>query len=166
VETVIYTVIGLTIIGLVLAAVIPKINNKKDEVVIEQSIEALGKIDEKVYEVIDQGVGNRRVVDLEINKGVLIIDMDANTISWVVDSGIKYSEEDVMIPLGNLNITTTKKGSSSWEVESRVGYNVDIRYDGENSGEKQLNPAPAPYKFVIENLGNIDNNIVINLKEA
>lgn len=166
VETVVYTLIGLAIIGIVLAAAIPKINNKKDEVVIEQSIEALGKIDEKIYEVIDQGVGNRRVVDLEISKGVLIVDMDEETISWILNSGVQYSEENVDIPLGNLNITTTKKGSSSWEVKIRVGYNIDIRYNGENSGQKQLDPAPAPYKFVIENLGSVDNNIVINLNEA
>ena len=49
VETVIYTLIGLAIIALVLTAALPKINAKKDEMMIEQSIEALGNIDSKVY---------------------------------------------------------------------------------------------------------------------
>ena len=50
VETVIYTLIGIAIIGIVLAIAQPKIEAKKDEVIIEQAIESLGNIDEKIGE--------------------------------------------------------------------------------------------------------------------
>lgn len=164
VETVIYTLIGLTIIGLVMAVALPKINEKKDEIMIEQSIEALGNIDDKIYEV-QRAVGNRRVVDLDISKGALIIDMDENTVSWVLDSRLKYSEPGISVPLGRMNVTTTAAGP--WEVELKMGYDVDIQFDGANFGTRRLDVAPTPYGLVIENVGrNVDGNILIDVREV
>ena len=165
VETVIYTLIGLTIIGLVMAVALPKINEKKDEIVIEQSIEALGNIDDKIYDVVDGGVGNKRVIDLEVKVGTLVIDMDEDTISWVLDSRLEYSEPGVAVPLGRINVTTTEAGP--WEVELKIGYGVDLQFDGANFGTRQLDIAPTPYKFVIENVGkNVDGNILIDLSQS
>jgi len=164
VETVIYTLIGLAIIGLVLAVALPKINEKKDEVAIEQAIEALGHIDDKVYEV-QRASGNKRVVDLDIGKGKVIIDMGEDTISWVLDSSFPYSEEGIAVPLGKLNVTTTV--GNPWEVELKLFFGMDLQYDGDNFGTKQLDVAPTPYKFMIENGGkNSDGNIIIGLSES
>ncbi|MFH1522087.1 MAG: hypothetical protein ABIF18_03955 [archaeon] len=164
VETVIYTLIGLAIIGLVMAAALPKINAKKDEVVIEQSIEALNNIDDKIYEV-QRAAGNRRVVDLKIKKGIFIIDMEENSISWILDSSFQYSEADIPVSLGRLNVTT--RSADPWEVELKLKYSTDIQYGGDNSGTMQLDIAPTPYRFVIENNGkNTDGEIIIGLNEA
>jgi len=165
VETVIYTLIGLAIIGLVMAVALPKINEKKDQIVIEQSIEALGNIDDKIYEV-QRAAGNRRVVDLEIRKGSLIVDMKEDTISWVLDSSFPYSEVDFPVPLGRI-IVTTRVGNP-WEIELMMNYSMDLQYEGDNFGTKQLDPAPAPYKFMIENGGknNVTGNLIIELSEA
>ena len=164
VETVIYTLIGLAIIGLVMAAALPKINQKKDEIVIEQSIEALGNIDDKIYEV-QRAPGNRRVVDLEIRKGSLVIDMDNEAISWVLDSSFPYSEVDVEVPLGRITVTTSV--GNPWEVKLKMNYSMDLQFDEDNFGTKQLDPAPTPYKFMIENDGkNVDGNIIIQISES
>jgi type II secretory pathway pseudopilin PulG len=164
VETVIYTLIGLAIIGLVMAAALPKINQKKDEIAIDQSIEALSNIDDKIYEV-QRAAGNKRVIDLTIKKGSLIIDMEQNTISWVIGSSFEYSEEGLSVPLGRINVTTTT--GNPWEVELKMGYSMDIRYNDNNLGTKQFDPAPTPYKLVIENDGkNSNGNIIIALSEA
>jgi len=163
IETVIYTLIGLTIIGLVLAAALPKINEKKDEVVIEQSIVALGIINDKIYEVL-RAPGNRRVVDLEISNGALIIDIDKNTIAWIIDSSLQYSELDTSISLGRINVTT--KTGNPWKVELKSKYNMDIRYNDDISGIKRLDVAPTPYRLIIENAGIENNNIVIKLSVA
>ena len=164
VETVIYTLIGLAIIGLVLAGALPKINAKKDEVVIGRSIEALGHIDEKVYEV-SKAAGNRRVVNLDIKRGYLIIDPEEDTISWTLDSSFPYSEIDRTVPFGNMNITTTD--DAGYEVELKIGYNVDLRYDNQISGEKQFDVAPTPYRIVIENVGkNEAGDIVVDFLEV
>jgi len=164
VETVIYTLIGLAVIGLVMAVALPKINAKKDEIVIEQSIEALGNIDDKIYEV-QRAAGNRRVVDLEIRKGSLIVDMEKESISWLIDSSFAYSEVDMEVPLGRLSVTT--RVGNPWEIELKMNYSMDLRYEGDNFGTKQMDPAPTPYKFTIENSGkNAVGNIIIDLSEA
>ncbi|MBU2576671.1 MAG: hypothetical protein KKF50_03035 [Nanoarchaeota archaeon] len=161
VETVIYTLIGLTIIGLVLAVALPKINEKKDEVMINQAVQALGSIDDKVYEV-QRAVGNRRTVDLDIGKGRLIIDMDLDTISWVIDSKFKYSEPGIEVPMGNLNVLTEE--TDPWTVTLKINYAVDIRFDELSVGTKELDSAPTPYKLMIENIGkNEFDNLIIQL---
>ncbi len=163
VETVIYTLIGLAVIGLVLAAALPKINEKKDEIMIEQSIEALGNIDDKIYEV-QRASGNRRVVDLEVKKGMLIVDMEANTIFWELDSSFEYSESGISIPIGRLNVTTTP--GNPWKIELKLSYDMDLKFDGSNFGTKRIDISPTPYKFIIENMGKESGNIVINLRES
>jgi len=163
VETVIYTLIGLAIIGLVMAMALPKINERKDEIVIEQSIEALGNIDDKIYEV-QKASGNRRVVDLEIRRGALVVNMEDDTIYWELDSSFEYSEVGVPISLGRISATTTSSGP--WKVELKLSYDVDLRFDGKNLGTKKIDVSPTPYKFVIENMGKEDGNIVIDLRES
>ena len=163
VETVIYTLIGLAIIGLVLAGALPKINEKKDEIMIEQSIQSLGNIGNKILEVKEKGIGNRRVVDLKIEKGAIIIDMDGDSVSWVLDSSFAYSEVGVPVSLGKMKVTTSGK-SGAWEVELKSEYGVDIRYGEGESGTKRLEPAATSYKFSIENVGkNGDGESVIEL---
>ncbi len=161
IETVIYTLIGLTIIGLVLAAALPKIKQKKDKITIEQSINALGNINDKIYDV-QQAQGNRRIVNLDIKRGTLTINMNDNTISWLIDSSYPYSEVGVPISIGVVNVTTTKE--NPWDVNLKLKYNVDLVYNGMSTGTKQLNPAPTPYTLIIENDGmNSNNTIVIDL---
>ncbi len=163
VETVIYTLIGLAIIGLVLAGALPKINAKKDEMIIGRSIEAISNIDSKIYEV-QRGAGNRRTVNLDIKNGAFVINPYDNTISWILESSFAYSEPGVTVPFGNMNITTTKDGN--YEVELKIGYNVDLQYDGDIFGEKRFDVAPIPYVLSIENMGKKDGNIVINFLEV
>jgi type II secretory pathway pseudopilin PulG len=164
VETVIYTLIGLAIIGIVMAMALPKINERKDEIVIGQSIEALGNIDDTIYETVNNGVGNRRVVDLEIKKGALIIDAKKNTISWELDSSFEYSESGVPISIGRLNVTTVS--GAPWKVELKLSYNIDLRFDGENTGIKRLDASPTSYRLVVENMGKESGNIVVDLRES
>jgi type II secretory pathway pseudopilin PulG len=163
VETVIYTLIGLAIIGLVMAVALPKINAKKDEIVIEQSIEALGNIDDKIYEV-QRAAGNRRVVNLEVRKGELIIDLEEDSISWILESSFEYSEVDIPVPLGRLTVTT--RIGNPWEIELKMNYSMDLQYEENNFGTKQLDPAPTPYNLMIENGGKNNGNIIIDLSEA
>ena len=64
-ETVIYILIGLAIIGLVLEFVTPKINEKRDRIVVEQSVAALNIFDSKIKEVIESGAYNKRVLEFK-----------------------------------------------------------------------------------------------------
>ncbi|MCK5321547.1 hypothetical protein KAJ38_03130 [Candidatus Pacearchaeota archaeon] len=164
VETVIYTLIGLAIIGLVLAAAKPKIDAKKDEIIIEQAIGALMNINDKIYEV-QRATGNRRGVGLTIGKGKFIVNMAEDKISWVIESSFEYSEKDMVVSLGSLDILT--KESTPWEVTLEEDYTVDIQFEGHTEGIKELNAASTPYELIIENKGtDAAGNLVIDLSIA
>lgn len=165
VETVIYTLIGMTIIGLVLAAALPKINAKKDSATIEQSISALNNIDGEIYDV-QKGVGNRRIVDLDVKKGAFSVDAGNDSVYWILDSSFAYSQAGVPISVGHINVTTSKKGGA-WEVKLEMKYNVDIRYKNKNSGVYSLDVAPTPYTISVENDGlNSDNRTIVDLSSS
>ena len=70
------------------------------------------------------------------------------------------------VPLGRITVTTRK--GNPWEIELKMNYAMDLRYEGGNSGTKQMDPAPTPYKFTIENSGKDEftGNIIIDLSEA
>ena len=163
VETVIYTLIGLVIIGLVLAVAKPKIEAKQDEVLISQAIESLSDINDKIYEV-QKAPGNRRVIDLKIGKGKVVIDMENDKISWILDSSFLYSEEDVEIELGDVKIVSST--GSPYRVTISIYYSLDLRYDNSPSGTKELSESSIPYKLIIENGGISDDGstLIVDLR--
>lgn len=164
VETVIYTLIGLAIMGLILAMAKPKIDQKKDEIVIEQAIEAMRNINEKIYEV-QRAAGNRRAVDLKIGRGKLTVDTDNDEIRWEMDVSYEYSQDGVAVPLGGLNVTTVE--STPWKVTLSMDYAVDIQYDNQSVGAKDISEAPTPYRLIIENKGkNNAGDFIIDVREA
>ncbi len=164
IETVIYTLIGLAIIGLVLTIAKPEIDAKKDEIAINQAIEALTNIDDKIRIVFGSSVGNRRMVELMITNGEFKIDMGNDKLSWIVDSSFLYSEEDVIVPVGKIDVTT--KLDDPWEVNLETRYGVDIQFESGDTGTKSFLPSPTPYKLTIENSGeNSEGNIIVNLRE-
>ena len=157
IETVICTLIGLTIIGVLLAVTKPKIDEMKDRLIIEQSIEALNRINERIYDVRNYGYGNKRIVNLKISKGKFIINSTGDKISWIMDSKAKYSEPGTPVSIGNMEVLTIE--ASPWQVKLEISYNVDLRYNNENV-LKEFEQAPTPYELQIENLG--DNVISLS----
>src|SRR3989338_9978967 len=79
VETVIYTLIGIALIGLVLAILTPKIKEFRDRSVIEQTVESLNLLDSKIADVLD-APGNKRKVSMGLQRGMIVIEPLNNTI--------------------------------------------------------------------------------------
>ena len=52
IETVVYILIGLALIAIVLAFVMPRINEEKNKAIVEQTIKALSVLDDKINEVV------------------------------------------------------------------------------------------------------------------
>jgi hypothetical protein len=153
VETVIYTLIGLAIIGLVLAVANPKINAIKDKVVIDQSTVSLDTIYSTIND-LSEIPGNQRIIELTINKGVLFFDLDKEKIYWEIPITFKYSEENTPISKGQFIITTEKKDPWKVRIEKDYhDYNIDLQFEDKNSGLKELTPASIPYELTIENRG-------------
>lgn len=167
VETVIYTLIALAIIGAVLAFVRPKIQEIQDKAIIEQSIEVMEYIDSKVSEAIRGGSGNTRIVDMGIKKGSLEFDSENDKIIFTIpDTKHLYSEPETIIPIGNVQVLTTKRGSG-YDILLTLNYSekYDLQFDSKEE-PKTLSKAPTPYKILFENEGNkLGSGIVIDAPE-
>jgi len=156
IETVLYTLIGLAVIGLLLAATRPKINSTKDEFIIQQTIKALNELDSKISE-IKQAAGNSRIIEFQLSRGELTI--SNNSITWKLqDSSYKLSEENVPVKIGDISALTQKNGDN-------YIITIFLDYSGVNSftidgKEKEitLQPAKIPYNLLIKNTGNISSS--------
>jgi len=164
VETVVYTLIGLALIGLVLTIMTPKINEFKDRSVIDQTIDVMRLLDSKISEVAQEGPGNVRNVDISIRRGNLYIDSDNDLIYYELeDSRVIYSEPGVETSLGRITVLTTE-GTVNNKVKLTLDYDSDLIL--EEPGIKKYTPVAVPYRFSISHLGFNDENIErIEIKE-
>lgn len=167
VETVIYVLIGLSLIALVLAFVMPKINEKKDIIIVEQSIDSLNVFDDKINTVIETGQGNRRIIDFNMKKGELFFNTQDNKIVFVIEDLSKpYSELDKEINAGRIKIKTTKAGKTN-KVELTLKYNgIDLTFDGKNNQlPNKFTRSSTPYRFAIENGGINGQDYIIGITQ-
>ncbi len=162
IETVVYTLVGLAILGLLLAATKPKLDKMKDESLINQAIESFGVINEKIYEAA-QTTGMRVKYNLEIGKGVFSINATDDSLYWTIPSSLKYSEEDIEVSIGT-TMTVKTTSADPWLVEIKMPYNFDIKYNSEDEN-KEFIKSGTPYVFTIENEGSQDRVLQLNFKE-
>src|SRR3989344_6592720 len=113
VETVIYTLIALTMMGLVLAFVVPKIDEIQDKSVIEQSVNLMKDMNNVILSVVQGGPGNKRLVEATIKKGALIIDGSDDKIFFTMETDYVYSQHDEEINIGNIKAITKKVGGTN-----------------------------------------------------
>jgi len=154
VETAIYTVIGLAIIGVILAVANPAIEKHKDRIVIEQTIDVLNDINEKILETQSRGFGNKRIIpEIYIKRGTLTIDGEGDRMTYLLEeSRFKYSEIGAEIREGDITIITQKRGRK-FDINMTINYeNLNITYNGEDT-KKIISQSPSPYKLSIENSG-------------
>ncbi len=161
VETVIYTLIGLSVIGILLGFAVPKINEAKDKAVIEQSISVLEGVDGKIYEV--QGTKwNKRVVDLRISRGKLVIDGTNDDIYWIMDSKNRFSEPGTEIPFGKTIKVLTEEKGDAWSVRLKIHYEINLTVNGVDSSIEIIS-AETPYSLNMENTGNVNGITVVDM---
>lgn len=159
VESVLYTLIGLALIALVLAFVMPKINETKDRAMIEQSISSLNVIDEKLNIVLEESAGNVRTLELTIKKGYLTIDSGKDTITFVLEEITKpFTEVDTEVNVGRIK-TLTEKSQKDYNITLKLDYSgkLDLQYkeEGKTIAEKKFTSASTPYKLYVSNTGEV-----------
>jgi hypothetical protein len=159
VETVIYTLIGLAVIGILLAVSKPKIEQMKDRIIIEQSIKSLNEISSRIYDV-QIASGNKRVLDLKVSKGTFYINATNNRVGWIMESNYKYSEVGSEVNLGNMKVKTIEGGP--YVVEMWMTYTVNISNAGRDDYQS-YEQSPTLYKLTIENNGKINSNTNVDL---
>src|SRR3989344_2972156 len=80
IETVLYTLIGLALMGAALGFIMPKINEARDRALVEQAINLLSDFDARINEVIQTGPGNTRIRELLMKKGEIYINASSDNI--------------------------------------------------------------------------------------
>lgn len=160
VETVIYLLIAFVMMGLVLSFIRPKIEELRDKTVLEQSLEILKEIDNSIVTI--GSPGNRRLVEVGIRKGSLIIDSATDKIIFEMDSKYVYTEPGKTVQIGNIQALTEEKGSTNLvTLERDFSSEYDITYGGEQT-LKTLSKAPNPYRLFFTNNGASGNKIAID----
>ncbi|NCO11774.1 hypothetical protein CO038_04840 [Candidatus Pacearchaeota archaeon CG_4_9_14_0_2_um_filter_39_13] len=165
VETVVYTLIGLALIGLVLTIMTPKINEFKDKSIIDQTIDTLRVLDSKVSEVIQEGAGNVRNVELGIKRGDIYINFSSDEIYYELqDSRALYSEPGVETSLGRIRVLTTE-GTVNHKVRLTLSYESDLE-SPDGLEFRKYTAAAVPYRFSLSHLGySQDKREIIEIKE-
>lgn len=162
VSTVLYILISLAIIGIVIAALTPRINSAKDKATIEQTMIMLNSLDSTITQV-NQVQGTKLENNFKMARGLLTIDASNNKILWQLDnSAYKYSEPKVPVAVGNI-LAYTEQSQAGWKVTLTMKYeNMDIRFNNSDT-EHILQPAETPYKLWIENKGAVSGKNQIDL---
>jgi len=170
IETVLYSLIGLALIGVALAIITPKINASKDRLVVEQTIDSLNIIDLKIVELLDRGQANVRIIDeFSIKKGELYFNANEDKIIFVIDDLSKpYSTPGEIIKKNNVEIIS-EEGNKNSKVFLTLDYagvlNLTYVEGLNNLGVKKITPAAIAYAFRLENKG-IENDLdVIEFSE-
>lgn len=162
VETVIYTLIALTMMGAVLAFILPKIEEIRDKSVIEQSINLVKDINNVITSVVNSGAGNKRFVETNVRKGLIRIDGVADKLEFEMETSYVYSELGTPINLGDVEAITEDIGGLN-KIKITANYNYNITYNNIDE-EKILEQASTPYIISIENKGEDGNGkTIINL---
>ncbi len=165
VETVIYTLIGLALIGLVLAILTPNIREFRDRSVIEQTIESLNTFDSKIIEILD-APGNKRKITFSLDRGNIVIDSVNNQIEYNLDeSDVRYSEPGTPLSIGRMDVLTEEL-TETYKITLSLNYSYNITYDGSDRPEEIFSPVSIPYEFFVENKGNVNGKPWIDITEG
>lgn len=160
IETVIYLLIALVMISLVLAFVKPKIEELRDQAIIDQSIEILKNIDNSILTMGE--AGNKRVLEIGIKKGTLTIDSVNDNIIFEIDSRYLYTEVGQTVNLGNIQATTEDKGKNNLVTLKRdFSEEYNLTYKGEENA-KTFPKSSTPYTISLTNKGEFSNKIKID----
>jgi len=166
VETAVYTLIGLTIIAILLAIITPQIDKMKDRTIIENTVTALEEINSKILDASGTA-GNVRLIDLKLAKGTLTIDPSNDELIYTLENTrLELSESGEELKEGNLFLKTEKTGSRFKIILTLPYDNIDLTFNNQDITDKTLQQGAIPYNLKIENMGelntkpNIDLNII------
>ncbi|MEK6872050.1 MAG: hypothetical protein AABX16_04065 [Nanoarchaeota archaeon] len=151
VETAIYTLIGLTLISIVLSVAIPQVQKIKDRSVLQQVTDSLASL-HKELSTVSEVAGNARTFYLTLEKGKLEINSSADRISYYLENtNYKFSEPEKPISYGELSYETRLYGSKYtivvWHDYNRT---INITFAGKEETRVMHN---GIYKIKMENIG-------------
>jgi len=171
VETVVYALIFLALMGAVLVISTPKIRQIKEKTILDQTQASLNVLNSAVLEARGMAAGTQIPVNFLIKKGQLKIACENEKIILEVDEiRTKYSEYDIVVYGGDIGILTTKQSDKFNNIKMTLDYSakgIDLTYGEDKlNTEKSFVKAPTPYKFIIKNEGSVGELINIGIYEV
>jgi hypothetical protein len=160
IETVIYILIGLSVIGLVLSYAKPRIESSIDRTTIERSIEMLSEID-STFEDVKYVSGNSRSLALQIKRGTIEINPSDEEISFSIEgSKYVYSEIGQEVPLSGtrIKVLTSNVGGRT-DVKLWLDYSgegMNLTYNKEKNSY-EIKQSPTPQRLIIKNNGEVSH---------
>ena len=154
VETVLYTLIGIAIIGMVLSFAYPKIRAAQEAALVEQSITTLANLDEVITLVNGRGPGNVKTYTFVLKRGKLFIDGEQDSVLLELRGlSSDYSEPGLPVRQGRVEVLTTKE-AKGYAVNVGVNYRmqkglIDVKV-GEKDTKKEFAKAATPYVLKVE----------------
>ena len=159
VETVVYTLVALVLIGLVLTFVKPKITELQDKVIIQQTISVMNSINNKLVELSDSGPGNKRNLELTIKSGSMTINGTSDQIVFDMDSHYQFSEPNEPVNYGDIVIyDTVFSGLNRIKLTLNYTSKYNVTYLGGDTS-KTLTASSTPYTLLISNKGGTNPNM-------
>jgi len=159
VETVVYTLVGISIIGILLAVAKPRIDEIRDRLIIEQTIESFNQIHSRILEIQD-APGNQRTLGLKLSRGKIIVNSSSDKIYWEIESQYKYSEIGSDVEFGKIKVRT--ESANPYRVlvslDYAETYNLTVA-DVERNLE--IEESPTPYTLLFFNVGGRRVNIEV-----
>ena len=163
IETAIYTLIGLTIMAIILSIATPQIEKIKEKTIIKQTITALDELNNEIQKV-EQNTGTIKIVLFKITKGKLEIKSNEDKIIYSLENtNLEFSEEGEKIKEGDLTFYTEKLGRR-FNIFLELSYeNLNITF---NRKEQIKTLSQGIYKIQLENVGDnpIGNKTHIDFK--
>jgi hypothetical protein len=153
ISTVIYMLIGLSVISGLLIAARPKIEEARDRLTIQSMINNFNVIHSYIKEV-NEVPGTARILEIKINKGEMRVLPKEDRIEWSIVTNFEFSEPGLLQQVGNIYLITTKQQKivTTLFVNYTTPINITTAADGEGQN-LTLTQSPSIYKIKIENLG-------------
>jgi len=152
VETMIYTLVAFALIAAVLFFVKPKVEEIRDQALIEQSFEVMKYFDSTILELSQSVSGNKREIEIGIKKGTLEIDGVNNKIIFEMESKYEYSEPGETFLESSLNISTEKRGDENKITISKEYSNYNLTFNSADES-KLISASSTPYTIFVSNKG-------------
>ena len=152
IETATYTLIGLIILGILLATTNPQIEKIKDKSAIVQTKEAMDILDNELLD-IKQSPGNIRIIDFKLSKGFLEIDAENDSIRYTLENTrLKFSQPNETIMEGNFLVKTEEQGDR-FIVSLLLNYSTSLNITCGDEIIRTIHPGTIAYKIKVENVG-------------
>ncbi len=166
VETVLYTLLGLGLMGLVLAFALPKITAAQERAIVEQSIQSMDALYGAIETVQTRGTGNVKVVSFSLQAGSLSLDGIADQLVLTLpEQTSKYSQPGSPIAHGPVTILTEERAGSYRVLLTVLLPTTNLTLQGKDE-QKTLSAVSTAHRITVSSIGTQPNKVVVSLENS